>query len=504
MLEARGVYKSFGSVRALDGVSVGVRPGEVRAVLGGNGSGKSTLSKVLTGVVRPDRATFIVDGQEVGIDRPSDALGLGIVATYQELSLLVHLSVGENILINCLPTRGPWVGDGAVECKVGEMLDRLGLGGLASTKVRDLSLAERSLVELAKAMHARPRYLILDELTASLRKGQVELVRRVIGELSADGVGILYVSHRLEEVFDFCESVTVLRNGKVAMTGQLARLDERDLIVAMSGDREGSAANSNGRPAAAGPGAVDRSADGSRTPLLSLNGVALPAFGSTVSLEGYPGEIVGIAGLQGHGQSELLRLLFGAVPGSSVEARLDGRTVEIRTVREAIGHGLGFISGDRENEMAFGQRLVGENLHVVARASKQTLHAEGLLGRLGLPPERLGSPMRTLSGGNQQKVVVGRWLGLFPEVLLADDPTRGVDVRARREIHGLLRELAGRGSLILYSSSDDKELEDLCDRVYVLYRGRVVSELSGGELTEHEIGAASVSPTRRSEDANRN
>lgn len=505
MLEASNVRKSFATVRALDGVSVGVPPGEVRAVLGGNGSGKSTLAKVITGVVAPDEASFKVNGPEVRIDRPADALRLGIAATYQELSLLSHLSVAENLMINRLPKKGGlWVSNRLAEKRSQDVLSRLGIADIAPLKVRELPLADRYLVELAKALVSEPKYLILDELTSALRREQVGLVRSVIEELSVSGVGILYVSHRLEEIFEFCESVTVLRNGKVVREGPVSEFATEDVVIAMSGPKTqqpaavdtevGGTVSPKARPEGRGPTPGGSTGE----PLLLLENIPLPGVGGEVSLKGYPAEIVGIAGLQGHGQSELLRTLFGAVPGGSTSVRLEDRQVTIRTVRDAIREGFGFISGDRENEMIFGQRLVDENLRVVARAFKHNFRSEGLLERLQLSRDRLGAAMNTLSGGNQQKVVVGRWLGVEPRVLLADDPTRGVDVRTRQEMHSLLRELAGRGSLVLFSSSAERELADLCDRVYVLYRGRVVSELRGEQLNEHEIGAASMDPARRS------
>lgn len=506
MLEVSNVNKNFGIVRALNGVSISVDSGEVRAILGGNGSGKSTLAKVIAGVVEPDEASFRIDDSEVLVDRPADALRLGLVTTYQELSLLSHLSLAENLMINRLPTKaGFLVSERMARERVGDVLDRLGIANLAPLKVSELPLADRYLGELAKALMSQPKYLILDEITSALRREQVGLVQSIIEELGASGVGILYVSHRLEEVFEFCESVTVLRNGEVVKEGLVPEFDAQDLVVAMSGPEKqqsrADAAESEGSiyPKAQteqGESQPDRVAE---EPLLVLDNISLPGVGGEVSLKGYSGEIVGIAGLQGHGQSELLRILFGAVPGVSTDVRVGGKKATIRKVRDAIREGFGFISGDRENEMIFGARSVDENLRVVARAFKRNFLSKGLLERLELSQGRLGAAMNTLSGGNQQKVVVGRWMGIEHRVLLADDPTRGVDVRTRQEMHALLRESAEHGSLVLFSSSDERELADVCDRVYVLYRGRLVAELKGQQLNEHDIGAASTDPSRRSQ-----
>lgn len=504
MLEALDVQKDFATVRALNGVSLSVSPGEIRAILGGNGSGKSTLAKVITGVVEPDKATIKVDGRQVHINSPIDARRLGISATYQELSLLNHLSVYENLLLDQLPNRwGIWVDNSAAEKRASKMLERLGIATLAPLKVRELALADRYLVELAKALAFNPKYLILDELTSALRREQVQLVRSVIEEASTNGTGILYVSHRLEEVFEFCDSVTILRNGEVVKEGLVSELNSSDLINAMSGAKGKRTTvpgigNGDYSVETAPKHSVVQSDESTEEPLLALRGITIPGFDGEVSLEGYPGEIIGIAGLQGHGQSELLRLLFGAISGASVNIWLEGKETTISTVREAVKKGFGFISGDRENEMIFGPRPVNENLQAVARIFRRNFRSEGLLERLGLSQDRLRVAMHTLSGGTQQKVVVGRWLGIEPRVLLADDPTRGVDVETRGEIHALLREAAGRGSLVLFSSSDERELASLCSRVYVLYRGQVVSELEGEQLTEHEIEATSMDPTKRS------
>ncbi len=484
MLQLSDVYKRFDTVVALDGASVAIAPGTVRALLGGNGSGKSTLAKVITGAVEPDRASYVLDGKNVDVRGPRDAMRLGVAATYQETSLLPHLSVEENLALS-IAVLGNGRGSTSRAHDVQAVLERLGIGALSSLKVRELSLGSRYLVELAKALLIRPRYLILDELTSALRRQQVEVVKSIVGELAAEGVGILFISHRLEEVYEICRFVTVLRNGKVVLEGDLGQLTSSDLMAAMAGtvlEEYGPEA----LPLSTGPSGSP--------PLLQVENLPVPVFGGSVSLKGWPGEIVGIAGLQGQGQSELLRVLFGAWPGLEVRVTLAGNEVVLRSIGDAVKHGFAFISGDREGEMIFPSRSIWENLQVVTWASKGgdrgNLHE--VVELLGLKDHRPSTIANRLSGGNQQKLAVGRWMMTRSRILLADDPTRGVDVRTRREIHSFLRRMASEGALVLFASSQDSELADLCNRVYVMYRGRIVSELQGDKISEHDIALASM------------
>jgi ABC-type sugar transport system ATPase subunit len=487
MLVAEDVHKRFGPVRALEGARLRMVPGQVRALVGGNGSGKSTFAKVLTGVLAADRARLVVDGVEVPHRGPATAGRLRIAATYQEVALADDLSVAENLALDRLPRRlGLLAAPGRARTRALGALERVALPAtVLDRKVRELPLDQRALAELAKLLLDEPRFAILDELTASLRREQVERVGALLRELTADGVAVLYVSHRLEEIAELCDAATVLRNGRTVLEEDaLADRPLDDLVAAMTG--------AGGEVGAARTRRAGREPAGE--PVLEVEGLRVAGSPAPVSLRCAAGEVVGLAGLSGHGQSELLRTLAGARRGDGGQVRLRGRPLHLGAVRDAVREGVGFLSGEREREMAFGARSVGENLTVVAQATGRRLPADPLLDRLGLPATHRRAPMRSLSGGNQQKVIVGRWLGLEPHVLLADDPTRGVDVATRARIHALLRELADAGSAVLLASSDDRELGELCDRVYVLYRGAIVQELAGDEVDEHAIAHAAVAP----------
>lgn len=487
-LIARDVHKAFGPVVALRGATLPMVPGTVRALLGGNGSGKSTFAKILLGVLAADRGGFELDGRPVDHRGPATSHEFRIHGTFQETSLANDLSVAENLLIGQLPSvAGTWAAPLRRRSVLEAALDRVGLpAAILRSKARDLPLDRRCLVELARVLMQQPRFVILDELTASLRREQVERVGETVRELARADVAVVYVSHRLEEIEAFCDSATVLRNGRTVLdTADLTEHTTDDLLAAMTGKdlAEESAARSRLRSRATGAAQLE------------VRGLRVEQFETEIDLQVRSGEIVGLAGLGGNGQSEVLRALFGAGNGRPPHVRVQGRDVTLRRVTDAVRNGIGFVSGDREREMSFGHRSIVENLGVVAEHAGRKVAVEPLMQRMRLVAHRR-APMRSLSGGNQQKVIVGRWLGVQPRVLLADDPTRGVDVSTRAEIHRLLRELTDEGSGVLLTSSDDLELAEVCDRVYVLYAGRVVAELTGDAVNEETIGRVSVEPSR--------
>lgn len=488
LLELANVHKRFGSVVALKGATVRLDRGEVRALIGGNGSGKSTLSKVLLGILDADEAALTVDGVEYsthgGHHRASSAIR--IAGTFQEVSLLDDLSVAENLLLAHLPRRAALLS--APDRKAGvlrEALDRVLLpSAILAKKVRDLPLDQRALAELAKVLLTDPQIVIMDELTASLRAEQVEQVGSLLQGLSAQGVATLFVSHRLEEVQEFCTSCTVLRNGATVLeTDDISTHSMADYVAAMTASGDATGSERTRRTSSATSGET----------VLAVREFEVPGFGASLTIDVRAGEIVGLGGLAGNGQGETLRGLYGALPAHGGSVQVAGADAATRSVRSMIRHGLGFLSGEREREMSFAQRSVDENLTVVAKGLRSPMSGDDLLGRMntkGAP----GSAMKSLSGGNQQKVIVGRWLGVRPKVLLADDPTRGVDVGTRVQIHELLRELTATGSGVLMTSSDDRELAEVCDRIYVMYRGRVIAELAGDDVNEEELGRVSIHP----------
>jgi ABC-type sugar transport system ATPase subunit len=493
LCELTDVHKRFGPVVALNGATVRLAPGEVRALVGGNGSGKSTLAKVLMGIVDADRAQLMVGGKQIPVHGHRAGQDVRIAGTFQEVSLLDDLSVEENLLLVRLPRRlGVLASPRLARSVTKHALDQVLLPiSVLDKKVRDLPLDRRALAELAKVLLSDPQIVIMDELTASLRAEQVEQVGTLLKGLSDRGVATLFVSHRLEEVQEYCTSCTVLRNGMTVLeTDDITSHSMAEYVAAMTATGDELGATRTRRAAASGGGRV----------ILDIQALTVPGWTGQASVRAGAGEIIGLGGLAGNGQSEMLRGIYGAAHSHVQSIEIDGTPVPRHSVRTSIRRGMGFISGEREREMAFGQRTVDENLSVVAQALKKAFSSHELMQRMKV----IGKPrhlMRSLSGGNQQKVIVGRWLELRPQVLLADDPTRGVDVATREEIHRLLRELTDGGSTVVLTSSDDRELAEICDRVYVVYRGRVVAELEGDEVTEEGIGRVSIHPRYQEKDS---
>lgn len=482
-LRVQNVTKDYGHVRALQGADLVLRPGEIRALLGGNGSGKSTLTKVLTGVTAPDGGTIVIDGAEALVAGPNAAARLGIAATYQEVALAGDLTVAENLCVRRMPTRLKLLAaPSRSRDSLSSALDRVGLSSsILDSYVRDLDLEQRSLVELARVLASQPKYVVLDELTASLRAERVDLVGDIIAELAASGTAVLFVSHRLEEIERFCTSATVLRNGRVVLDGSLSELSIEDLVTAMTGETQ--AADDRRR--------VVRASGDAGGAVLNAEQLRVRGASGPISLTLESKTVTGIAGLSGQGQGEMLRALAGTAPAEGT-ITVDGRTLSLGHVREFVSHGIGFVSGERDREMSFGVRTVDENARSVSLSRRKQFDVGAMLSRLQLPSTHRKAAMSGLSGGQQQKVILGRWLGSTPTVLVADDPTRGIDIGARREIHQLIREIADAGSAVLITSSDDHELAEVCDRVIVIYRGEKVAELSGADVTEQKIADASV------------
>jgi ribose transport system ATP-binding protein len=493
-LTVTGLAKNFGHVQALKNIDLHVPAGSVHALMGGNGSGKSTLAKALLGVVRPDAGTITIDGGHQIVD-PVTSRAAGVYGTYQETALSGDLTVAENILIDALPTRLGLAATHSPNTMITDVIDRVGLPrAVLDTKVRDLPLDQRCLAEFARVLVHQPRLLIIDELTASLRRDQVIRVGAILREVADSGCTVLFVSHRLEEINEFCDSATVLRNGRtVVQADRLVEHQLDDLMAAMTGGETTAGSAARQRQSRTDTDTdTDTGASGDReaAAVLDVADVTISEFGSHVTLHGNSGEIVGISGLSGNGQSELLRSLYGALGHCEGAIRVDGKNVRIRSVADAVRGGIGYISGEREREMVFGHRSIEENLGVVAMAFKKLIDSRVLMQRMALVTHKRAQ-IRTLSGGNQQKVVVGRWLGIKPRVLLADDPTRGVDVQTRNEIHELLREMVtANASTAVVVSSDDHELAEICDRVYILHQGNVVEELAGAGVTEEAIAHA--------------
>jgi rhamnose transport system ATP-binding protein len=490
LLRATNVSKSFAGVHALQGVSFELRPGEVHALVGENGAGKSTLIKIITGAHQADEGTLEVNGQLVEENSPLLSRSLGIAAIYQQPALFPDLTVAENIALGLEP-RGGWrlIRWSERRRRARALLDRIGAAIHPEALVSSLTMPEQQLVEIARSLGADARILIMDEPTASLGEREVERLFRVISDLRGRGIGIIYISHRLDELFQVADRVTVLRDGRTVETRPIADVDRAELIRLMVG-RE-----------------ITTVFPKQEVPLgdvvLELRGVGCHAAGvGGVSLTVRAGEIVGLAGLVGAGRTELARVLFGLTPADAGEILLRGRPVVIDSPARAVALGIAYVPEDRRRHGVILNMPVAPNtsLAILKRistlgwldfAGERTL-ARSFVGRLGIKVASLDAPVSDLSGGNQQKVAVARWLATDPAVLILDEPTQGIDVGAKAEIHRLMGELADRGLAILMISSELPEVLGMSDRVAVMHAGTLAGVLDRTEATQEKVLALAL------------
>ena len=485
ILEVRGAVKRFGGVVALDRVDAVVRGGEVLAVVGENGAGKSTLMKILAGVHEPDAGELLVDGAASRLRSVRDAQRRGIALVHQELNLAENLDVAANIVLGREPRRLGVLDRAAATRQAQAALDRVGLRIAPSTPVASLGVGARQLVEIAKALSAEARVLILDEPTASLSRHETDRLLALLADLRSRGTAVVLISHRLDEVLRSADRIVVLRDGRVR--GELARADAtRDAIVSLMVGRE--------------VAAVSRATIARGAPLLRARGVRTEANPrSAIDLEIASGEVVGIAGLVGSGRTELLETLFGVRRAVAGEILLGERALPAGDPRAAVRRGMGLVPEDRAHHGLFLPDPVRRNfsmatlgaiasLGVISSRSERAL-ADRLARELDLRPPDHGRAAATLSGGNQQKVVLGRWIAANPKVLLLDEPTRGVDVGARAEIHAIVRRLAAAGAAVLFASSELDEVLALSDRILCLRDGEVTGSLVAAEATEETLMA---------------
>lgn len=477
-------------MRALKGVSFDLQPGEVHALLGENGAGKSTLIKVITGAHQADGGSLLVAGAEVVHLTPSKARELGIACIYQQPSLFPDLSVAENIGLRLKKTgafsRVRW---GRQRSQAIDLLQRIGAEISPDAEVRSLSMPEQQLVEIACALGSGARIVVMDEPTASLTQKEQHLLFRIIRDLRQGGVGVIYISHRLDEIFALADRVTVLRDGESVGTNPVDELTESQMIKLMVG-RE---VSSIYPPSEGEPGEV----------VLSLEGLGCSASGvSGVTMDVRAGEVVGLAGLIGAGRTELARILFGITPADAGGIVLNGERVSITCPREAISRGIAYVPEDRRRHGVILEMPIAHNMTMAShprlfpgnwlRFKAESLLAREFIRDLGIKAAGPEAPGGSLSGGNQQKVSVARWLATRPKLLILDEPTQGVDVGAKSEIHRIIRRLAREGLAVLMISSDLGEVLGMSDRIAVMRGGRLVEWIGRERADAHSVMAAAL------------
>jgi ribose transport system ATP-binding protein len=497
ILEATDIVKSFPGVRALDAVTLRVRRGRLVAVLGENGAGKSTLMNILAGVFPPDAGTLRLDGREVSFPSPRDALAAGIGIVFQELNLIPHLTVAENIFLGREPrTRIGLIDYRRLNAAAAAVLQRLDLPVAPTALIADLRVGQQQLVEIARAVSADARVLILDEPTSSLSAHEVEVLFGVIAELKSRGVALVYITHKFEELARVCDDVTIMRDGRVVGEAPFAECT-RDSIVRLMAGREPQELFQKS-PAATG------------AELLRAESLALPAEGAGrrllvdgVSFSLHRGEVLGIFGLIGAGRTELLEILFGLhADRGTGRLWVEGREVRFASPAAAIAAGLAFAPEDRKHDGLVLPMSVAANASLASlrqtlraglvSARREAAHIAPLLARFRVKTASTSEPILNLSGGNQQKVILAKWLATAPRILLLDEPTRGIDVNAKREIYAFIDELSRQGLGLIVVSSELPEVLALADRVLVMCEGRPTAEFARAEATPEKVLAAAL------------
>jgi sugar transport system ATP-binding protein len=518
-----GAVRRYPGVLALDHVDFEVRPGEVRALLGKNGAGKSTLIKLLSGVERADEGSVEIAGTALAGGGSREAAGLGVATVHQELSLVPQLSVAENYHLGALPRRAGLVRVAAMREAASAALAELGVRVDPGTPVGALPVAEQQMVEIARALRTDPRLLILDEPTSSLAAAEVDVVLEAVSRIAARDVAIVYVSHRLGEIRQVAETASVMRDGRLVETVDLEGASSQDIVRLMLGSTppvpaaaQQSAASETAverQPGAseapAGRQPVAAAREGERTVVLAVEGLSVPPKVREVGFELREGEILGIAGVLGSGRSELLRAIAGLQRPSAGSIAVRGERLTRWSVRGMIRRGIGLTPEERKTDGIVPLLGVDENIVLADRRSvrsgpllspgKTRKAAQRFVDALSIRTPGVGVPIGTLSGGNQQKAVIARWLHRGSRVLLMDEPTRGVDVGAKAQIYDLVRSLAADGVGIVFVSSELEELPLVCTRVLVLREGTITAELRGTEITESAIFAGTLATEPGSE-----
>lgn len=486
----RNVSKAFTGVKALEGAELTLRPGEIHALMGENGAGKSTLIKVLTGVYPLDEGIIEFDGRTVFPRSPREAEAEGISTVYQEINLVPTLSVADNILLGRQPTRFTFLRKGEIRRRAEAALNRLGVSIDVRQALGSCSIAIQQMVAIARALDIRAKLLILDEPTSSLDKREVKFLFGIMRQLRSEGMAILFVTHFLEQVYAITDRITVLRNGCFVGEFPTAELPRLRLIGAMLGRAFDEMQRIK-------EGAEGQGTEPTAAPLLEAIRLGKKNVLEPMDLKILSGEVLGLAGLLGSGRTETAKLLFGIYEPDSAEVRIENKLVKIHSPKQAIQHGLAFCSEDRKSEGLIPHLSVRENLILAMQANRGALRllsrqeqqklAEHYIRALNIKTPGPETPIRNLSGGNQQKVLLGRWLSLQPKLIILDEPTRGIDVGAKAEIEKLVQSLRAKGMSVLFISSDLEEVVRTCQRVTVLRDRKRIAELSGPEVEPNRI-----------------
>ncbi|WP_419706429.1 sugar ABC transporter ATP-binding protein [Promicromonospora sp. NFX87] len=490
LLRATGISKSFPGVLALDDVHLDLRPGEVLALVGENGAGKSTLLKLLSGIYRPDAGTMELDGAPMSPAGPRQANELGISVIHQEFHLMPDLTVAQNIFIGREPRRAGLIRDDELVRRATALFERLGIPLDPRQPVSHLSVAGQQMVEIAKALSFDARVLIMDEPTAALTETEVATLFRIVRDFVSPRTGVIYVSHRMDEIKEISDRITVLRDGRYVDTLPTASTETREVIAAMVGRQ----LETGVRPDPAASGST--SAATGREVVLAVRGLSTRKLLKDVSFELHRGEILGFAGLMGAGRTEVARAVIGADRSTGV-VEVRGRPVTVRNPADAVRHGIGYLSEDRKRYGLLLDQDVVRNVMLSSlpgmtrggfvRDADGRRAATEMVDRLGIRTPSVHQTAKNLSGGNQQKVVLAKWLVRDCDVLIVDEPTRGIDVGAKDEIYGLLTSLAAQGKSIIVISSELPEVLRLADRIVVMCEGRVTGTLANADATQHDI-----------------
>lgn len=474
LLQVRGLRKSFFGNEVLHGIDLDIRAGEVHALVGENGAGKSTVMKILAGVHQADEGTIELAGQQVSFTHPLEAQAAGVTTVFQEFNLLPERTVAQNVHLGREPRRHGFVDRRQMEADTTELLHDLGIRDIAAwDKVRTLSVAQQQVVEIVKAMSFDARFISMDEPTAALADHEVELLYQLITRLRERGVAVLYVSHRLQEVFDLCDRITVLKDGALVETVDAADTTQDDLVRKMVGRSISSFFPEPLEGTALGDVRLEVRGGGNRM----LNDLSFDVRG---------GEIVGLSGLQGSGRTEIAHALFGVEPFTRGRVTIDDRPFAPRSPRQAVRAGLALVTEDRKAQGLALNQSVAANARLVLdavaprSAAQRAKNLPGILSSLELTSAGYSQEVRYLSGGNQQKVVLAKWLVTEPSVIIFDEPTRGIDVGAKRAVYDLMRDLSAQGVAIVLISSELPEVIGMSDRILVLHDGEISGELPGG------------------------